>query len=212
MSTGIGTDNIEIFLTELDALFNIDFLTRMPKENHHALNIVRVGTSGSMQANIPAGAVLASEYALGLDILMVYYSPSQTPLESSLSALAKDRLNLPFMPYCTGGSAKLMEKLGGGLEKGITVTCPGFFGPQGRRVRLEPAIPDMFHLLGSLQMDGLSFTNFEMETAGYYALGRLLGHEVLSLNAIVANRIDQTFVSDPDQLMERLISHTLGKI
>src|SRR5690606_7550134 len=212
MSTGMGTDNIEIFMTELDALVNVDFHTRLPKNNHTSLNIVRVGTSGSMQPHIPAGALLASTYGIGLDTLMFFYQGSYSELEVNVGDAVQKALSLPFRPYCFKGSERLMDKLGKGLVHGNTVTCPGFFGPQGREVRLKPSIPDIIEKLSRVHLNDFALTNFEMETAGYYAMGRLLGHEVLSLNAIVANRITKEFSSDPLEIVERLIVHVLEGI
>ena len=212
MSTGMGTDNIEIFMNELDALVNVDFQTRLPKEKHTSLSIVRVGTSGSMQAHIPAGALLASVYGIGLDTLMQFYPGSYSDLETKVGAVVQEALSLPFKPYCLRGSEALLEKVGKGLIFGNTVTCPGFFAPQGRMVRIQPAIPDIIERLSRVQIHDFMLTNFEMETAGYYAMGRLLGHEVLSLNAIVANRITKEFAADPGEIVERLITHTLELI
>ena len=212
MSTGMGTDNIEIFMNEVDALVNVDFQTRLPKEKHTSLNIVRVGTSGSMQAHIPAGALLASVYGIGLDTLMQFYPGSYSDLETKVGTVVQEALSLPFKPYCVQGSEVLLEKVGMGLIFGNTVTCPGFFAPQGRMVRVRPAIPDIIERLSRVQVHDFMLTNFEMETAGYYAMGRLLGHEVLSLNAIVANRITKEFAADPGEIVERLITHTLELI
>ncbi|WP_200975777.1 nucleoside phosphorylase [Echinicola sp. 20G] len=213
MSTGMGTDNIEIFLTELDALVNIDLQNRKVKDKHTTLNIVRVGTSGSMREEIPAGALVASEYGVGLDTLMQYYAAETTSKEKEVAKGVQKALGLQFTPYCFHGSAILLDRLcKGGIEKGNTVTCPGFFGPQGREVRLKPAIPDIIERLAGVDVDGFRLTNFEMETAGYYAMGKMLGHEVLSLNAIVANRITKEFVDDPAAVVERLILHTLEHI
>lgn len=212
MSTGMGTDNIEIFMSEVDALVNVDFQTRLPKEKHTSLNIVRVGTSGSMQAHIPAGALLASVYGIGLDTLMQFYPGSYSDLETKVGTVVQEALSLPFKPYCVQGSEVLLEKVGMGLIFGNTVTCPGFFAPQGRMVRVRPAIPDIIERLSRVQVHDFMLTNFEMETAGYYAMGRLLGHEVLSLNAIVANRITKEFAADPGEIVERLITHTLELI
>ncbi len=211
MSTGMGTDNIEIFMTELDALVNIDFQTRLVKKKHKTLQIIRVGTSGSMRKEIPAGTMLASAFGIGLDTLMSFYHPQYSELELKVGDAIQKILNLTFRPYCIEGSGKLLEIFGKGLVYGNTVTCPGFFGPQGREVRLKPAIPDIIEKLGKIEVDGFQLTNFEMETAGYYALGRLLGHEVISLNAIVANRISHTYV-DAGAVIEKLILHTLGKL
>lgn len=212
MSTGMGTDNVEIFMTELDALVNVDFTTRLPKQEHTTLNIVRVGTSGSMRNDIKAGTKLASAYGIGLDTLMTYYRADYTAFEKEVASMVKSKLGLPFMPYCIQGSQKLLDKLSIGLIIGNTVTCPGFFGPQGREVRLKPAIPNIIERLGEVEIEGFKLTNFEMETAGYYAMGRMLGHEVLSLNAIVANRISLEFADDPGAIVEDLILHTLENL
>ena len=212
MSTGMGCDNIEIFLTELDALVNVDFKERKPKKEHTSLNIIRVGTSGSIQEGIPTGHLLVTQYAVGLDSLMAFYSCDYSELEKSISLAVQQSIGIPFLPYCIEGSSKLMKLFGEGLSIGNTVTCPGFYGPQGREVRLKPAIRDMIGKLSKVDIRGLSLTNLEMETSGYYAMGRLLGHEVISLNAIIANRITHEFATDPEFILERLIIHTLEKI
>jgi uridine phosphorylase len=212
MSTGMGTDNIEIFMTELDALVNIDLETRTIKENHSTLDIIRIGTSGSMRQEIPAGTLLASKFGIGLDSLMNFYQNNYTELESKVGLEVQKTLALPFTPYCVEGSKKLLQQLGHDLVIGNTVTCPGFFGPQGRRVRLQPAIPDIIEKLSNLSIDGFQLTNFEMETAGYYAMGRLLGHEVLSLNAIVANRITHEYATNGEEVIDQLVFSTLEKL
>lgn len=212
ISTGMGTDNIEIFMTELDALVNIDLKERVVKDEHTSLNIVRVGTSGSMRREIPEGSLLVSEYGIGLDTLMAFYKTDYTELEEKVAEKIQGSLGLGFRPYCIRGSKKLMQTVGKGLIIGNTVTCPGFFGPQGREVRVKPALPDFIEKLGNLKIGGMILTNFEMETAGYYAMGRLLGHEVLSLNAIIANRISKKFSKDPYGLVDQLIRHTLNEM
>lgn len=212
ISTGMGTDNIEIFMTEIDALVNIDLTTRIPKNNHTSLDIIRIGTSGSMQAEIPSGSLLASVFGIGLDTLMTYYITDFSDFERSVSKEIREKLNLPFTPYCVEGSQKLLNLLGNDLIHGNTVTCPGFFGPQGREVRLKPAIPNIIEQLSAINLDGFRLTNFEMETAGYYAMGRMLGHEMLSLNAIVANRITQEFAKDSYNIVDQLIVQTLEKL
>ncbi|WP_291785586.1 nucleoside phosphorylase [Cecembia sp.] len=212
ISTGMGTDNIEIFMTELDALVNVDFKTRLPKENHTSLDIIRIGTSGSMQKDIPAGSLLASAYGIGLDTLMAFYHTNYSDLEQKIGAIIQKELNLSFTPYCIQGSKKLLKKVGEGLFIGNTVTCPGFFGPQGREVRIKPAIPDIIEKLSNISLDDFRLTNFEMETAGYYAMGRLLGHEVMSLNAIIANRITHEFANNAYDIVDDLIIQTLDNI
>ncbi|MGY6741986.1 MAG: nucleoside phosphorylase [Cecembia sp.] len=212
ISTGMGTDNIEIFMTELDALVNVDFQTRLPKETHTSLDIIRIGTSGSMQKEIPAGSLLASAYGVGLDTLMAFYQTNYSPWEEKIGAIIQKELNLSFTPYCIQGSKKLLTKVGEGLFIGNTVTCPGFFGPQGREVRIKPAIPDIIEKLGNIQVDDFRLTNFEMETSGYYAMGRLLGHEVMSLNAIIANRITHEFANNAYEIVDQLIIQTLENL
>lgn len=211
ISTGMGTDNVEIFMTELDALFNVDFSTRLPKKKLTRLTIIRVGTSGGMQTSLSAGSLLASSFALGLDTLMAFYQLPQSREESSIALLVKERLDLPFHPYCVQGSEILLGRFAD-LPQGITVTCPGFYGPQGRVLRLSPQIPDMISTLSGLEVNPGSFSNFEMETAGYYAMGRLLEHDMLSLNAIVANRITHRFSKAPEKVVEKLITIALEKI
>ncbi|MDX5478265.1 MAG: nucleoside phosphorylase, partial [Cyclobacteriaceae bacterium] len=211
-STGMGTDNIEIFMTELDALVNIDLKTRLPKEEHTSLNIIRIGTSGSMRKEIPAGSLLASAYGIGLDTLMAFYKTDYSAIEEKIGLEIQKNLGLSFQPYCIEGSKKLLEQVGKGMLHGNTVTCPGFFGPQGREVRLKPAIPDIIEKLGSMDIDGFQLTNFEMETSGYYAMGRLLGHEVMSLNAIIANRITHEFTENAYGIVDRLIQQTLENL
>lgn len=212
MSTGMGTDNIDIFMTELDALANVDLAARIPKKKHTFLNIIRLGTSGSMQRNIPEGTLLASRYAVGMDSLMTFYQGRYTELEKKIGIAVQKQLSLPFAPYCVEGSSILLERFGKDILEGNTLTCPGFFGPQGREVRLKPGIPNLIEKLSLLRINNICLTNFEMETAGYYAMGRLLGHEVLSLNAIVANRVNKKFSPNPDEVVERLIAHVLNHI
>jgi uridine phosphorylase len=212
MSTGMGTDNVEIFMTELDALFNVDFKTRQPKSDHKQLRIVRVGTSGSMQSSLPEGSVLVSSMAVGLDTSMAFYTIPQTDLEHQIAEHVKKCLDLPFLPYCVAGSAKLLDRLVEGFSSGITVTCPGFFGPQGREVRLKPRMPTIFNQLGDNPFEKYTFTNFEMETAGYYAMAKMLGHEVLSMNAIVANRVSGRISDSPGLIIDNLIKRVLERL
>lgn len=212
MSTGMGTDNIEIFLNELDALVNIELPSRTIKEQKTRLNIIRIGTSGSMQSDIPVGSLLASEMAIGFDTLMCYYELEQTAQERSISQAVQSATGLPFAPYAITGSQKLKEKLAFDMLHGHTATCPGFYGPQGRTLRAKNGIPDFMDTLNQFRQDDFRLTNFEMETAGYYALGRLLGHEVLSLNAILANRVTQEFAADPGKIMDDLIQKVLDRI
>ncbi|WP_426491788.1 nucleoside phosphorylase [Hymenobacter sp. 102] len=218
ISTGMGTDNIDILMNELDALVNVDLVTREPRplEERISLRIVRVGTSGSLQADIPVGSMLASEHGVGLDSLMQFYPLVETGLEVEVATGIQQALQLPYRPYCVRGSDLLREQLGFDMVKGNTLTCPGFYGPQGRVLRLDLRLPTLiqeFQQFRHQSAEGeFRLTNFEMETAGYYALGRMLGHEVLSLNAIVANRATGEFAANSEQVVNDLIVKTLDRI
>ncbi|WP_439475068.1 nucleoside phosphorylase [Algoriphagus formosus] len=205
MSTGMGTDNIEILMTELDALVNVDLEHRTVNDQKKALKIIRLGTSGSMQADIPVGSLLASEVGIGMDTLMQFY-PSLAE-DQSIAELIRQELRLGFLPYQASASSDLLSKLDERFFKGVTLTCPGFYAPQGREVRLKPRFEDMISRLSSIESKGKRLTNFEMETAGYYAMGKLLGHEMLSLNAIVANRPKNEFDKNAAKTVDTLI-HT----
>lgn len=207
ISTGMGTDNIEILMTELDALVNVDLTTREIKTEKTSLQIIRIGTSGSMQADLPVGTLLASEVAIGMDTLMVYYP--ELAGDQSLAKAVQTELELTFLPYQAAASSLLLGKLEKDFVKGVTLTCPGFYAPQGREVRLKPRFDRMIERLSSLRIEDKRLTNFEMETAGYYAMGELLGHQMLSLNAIVANRPLKRFDSDADKTVDRLIQLAL---
>jgi len=212
ISTGIGTDNIEIFFTELDALVNIDLKTREPKSRKKKLKIIRIGTSGALQEDIPIGTHLASDYAIGLDNLMNFYDLPMDDLETGLAHDIQKKTGLPFMPYAVRGSVSLREQIGADMMKGNTVTCPGFYAPQGREVRVPIRFPKLLEDLNYYHKGDFWLTNFEMETAGYYAMGRLLGHEVLSVNALIANRIKNKFSKDPNKVVESLIKKVLERV
>ncbi|MDP4747991.1 MAG: nucleoside phosphorylase [Algoriphagus sp.] len=207
ISTGMGTDNVEILMTELDALVNVDLQTRQVKEKKTSLPIIRIGTSGSLQTDISVGTLLASEIAIGMDSLMAYY-PALSGTQDFAEAIQQE-LGLSFRPYQASASPKLLAKLDSAVTRGVTLTCPGFYAPQGREVRLKPRFDQLIERLAALQIKGRSLTNFEMETAGYYALGELLGHEVLSLNAILANRPLKKFDSAGEATVSKAIQLAL---
>lgn len=207
MSTGMGTDNIEILMTELDALVNVDLTTREIKSEKTSLQIIRIGTSGSMQEDVSVGTLLASELGIGMDSLMSYYP--ELDESQDIAKAIQSELALPFLPYQAAASSALLEKLDQDFVKGVTLTCPGFYAPQGREVRLKPRFDQMIERLAGLKIGEKRLTNFEMETAGYYALGKLLGHEMLSLNAIVANRPLKKFDQAADKTVDRLIQKAL---
>ncbi len=207
ISTGMGTDNVEILLTELDALVNIDLDTRLAKTDKTSLKIVRLGTSGSLQPDIAVGSLLASEIGIGLDTLMLFYPQLQG--NQDLAEAVQKELDLSFAPYQASASPELLSLAEKEFTKGVTLTCPGFYAPQGRHVLLKPRMEKMLERLAGLEVGGKRLTNFEMETAGYYALGELLGHQMLSLNAIVANRPLKKFDPEAGKTVDGLIRKAL---
>jgi uridine phosphorylase len=214
ISTGIGCDNVEIFLTEVDALVNIDLKTREPKSRKKKLKIIRIGTSGALQEDIPVGSHLVSEYAVGLDNLMEFYDFQMDSFEKMIAEDIQSKIGLPFKPYVVKGSDTLKTKIGFDMISGNTITSPGFYAPQGRKVRAATRFPKLLDSLNYYHNKSSEFwlTNFEMETATYYALGRMLGHEMLSVNAIIANRIKNKFSKDHDKIVDTLITKVLERI
>jgi uridine phosphorylase len=212
ISTGIGPDNIDITLNELDALVNIDFSSREIKASLKKLNIVRFGTSGSLQENIPVDSFVASSHGLGLDNLMNYYqyAAAEADLEIAKAFSVQTGLDQTIaIPYVFEGSKMLLDKFGPQFHKGITVTCPGFFGPQGRVLRLPLRAPGLINKLSHFSHNNLRITNFEMETSAIYGLGKMLGHECLSINVIIANRVRQEFSKDSEAAVENMIKNAL---
>jgi len=213
ISTGIGPDNIEIVFTELDALVNIDLKTREPKEQKKELKIIRIGTSGSLQEDIPVGAHLVSDYAVGLDNLLSFYDLPMDEEEAGIADEIHQKTGLPVRPYVVRGSEILRDQIAGtDMIKGNTVTCPGFYAPQGRTVRLPIRFPNLLDDLNYFHKGDFWLTNFEMETSAYYAFGKLMGHEVLSANAIIANRMKTNFSKDPHKIVDDLIRKVLDRV
>ena len=211
-STGIGPDNIDIVLNELDALVNIDFETRTIKENLTSLNIIRVGTSGSLQREIPVDSFVASTHGLGLDNLMNFYQHSSNEEEKQILHSFNTHTQLHHgisSPYITGAGMNLLKEFVDGFHSGITVTCPGFYGPQGRVLRMGLTQPQLIDSLTSFSFGQHRISNFEMETSAIYGMGKVLGHHCLSLSAIVANRISKEFSKDGAAAVENLIRKTL---
>lgn len=215
ISTGIGPDNIDIVMNELDALFNVDFETRTTKKEVTSLNIIRIGTSGSLQEHIPCDSIVMSQYGLGLDNMLRSYSIdaiSETEIEDAFITQTQWDLR-KGRPYVIAGSLKLVKQFeSDSIFKGFTGTVGGFYGPQGRVIRLEIQDPALNHKMDQFHFKGISMTNLEMETAAIYGLGKLLGHECLSLNAIIANRATGTFSEDPYKTVNALIEYTLHKL
>jgi len=215
VSTGIGPDNIDIVLNELDALVNIDFETRTIKEQLTSLNILRFGTSGSLQKEIPVDSFVVSTHGLGLDNLMNFYRTENNEEEKQLLQAFNTHSQLSsgnVSPYIQMASGYLLKHFTENYYHGITVTCPGFYGPQGRVLRLGLAYPQLIDNLTTFQFGNHQISNFEMETAAIYGLGKVLGHQCISLSAIVANRISKTFSKDGSQAMEHLIKQSLNII
>ncbi|CAN5160206.1 nucleoside phosphorylase [soil metagenome] len=214
VSTGIGPDNIDIVLNELDALANIDFETRTIKPQLQQLNIFRFGTSGSLQENIPVDSMVAGTHGLGLDNLLNFYRTENNDEEKQILQAFNTHTQLHsanLSPYISMGSAFLLKHFTE-YHQGITVTCPGFYGPQGRILRLGLAYPHLVDSLSSFSFGSHRVSNFEMESSAIYGLGKLLGHHCLSLNAIVANRIVKQFSKDGALAVENLIKKSLNII
>ena len=215
LSTGIGPDNIDIVLNELDALVNIDFGTQMIKDELSHLQIIRIGTSGSLQKDIPVDSFVASTHGLGIDNLLNFYRMEQNEEEKQLlhSFITQTQLQSKVsQPYITGAAASLIRHFVNNFHQGITVTCPGFYGPQGRILRLGLSHPDLIDRLTAFSFGAHRIGNFEMETSAIYGLGKLLGHHCLSLSAIVANRISGEFSRDGQAAVENLIRQSMDVI
>lgn len=212
VSSGIGPDNIDIVINELDALVNIDFETRTIKEDFTPLQIFRLGTSGALQEDIPLDTLVLGTMALGLDNLMHYYKHHENEIEQKIKDAFIQHVGLenkPIVPYVVDGCENLWQHFDDQYTKGITVTCPGFYAPQGRQLRLEPAIGNLIDQLPTFKSEGRRITNFEMETSAIYGLSKLLGHQYLSINTIVANRPLGTFTKDGAKSVEHMIETSL---
>ena len=215
LSTGIGPDNIDIALNELDALANIDFTTRTIKPNLTSLNVIRLGTSGSLQKDIPVDSFVAGTHGLGFDNVMHFYQTQNNNAETELLEAFKLHTGLTqgnVIPYVYGGSAALLQTFVNGYTQGITIGCPGFFGPQGRVLRLGLAYPGLIEKLTHFSHKKDFIANFEMESSAIYGLCRLMGHHSISLNVIVANRVAQQFSADSNRAVEKLIEHSLDML
>lgn len=214
ISTGMGTDNIDIVLTELDALANIDLTTRTVKKEHRALNLVRIGTSGALNPDIECGTFLASSFGLGVDGMLRYYDTGDLIREDIVEAFVHHtgwNVNLPY-PYCMPASPELLERIAYDMTKGITVSAPGFFGPQGREVRAKLKYPELNQKIETFSYDGTPITNMEMECSAIYGLGNLLGHRPLTVCLIIANRVTGKFMDSYHDQMEELCHTVLERI
>ncbi|NMH89527.1 nucleoside phosphorylase [Flavivirga algicola] len=215
ISTGIGPDNIDIVLNELDALFNIDLTTKVPKQTITSLNIIRIGTSGSLQKDIPIDSFLLSTFGLDLNGMLHAYQIDtiNTPdIEEAFIKHTNWHQN-KAKPIIIKNSDVLEKQFESNkTHKGLTATAGGFYGPQGRVLRLPVQDPDLNNKMDTFNFNGIRVTNLEMETSAIYGLAKLLGHHALSLNAIIANRASGTFSKNPAEVIENLIKYTLDKI
>lgn len=210
ISSGIGTDNIDIVMNELDALANINFETRQINKIKRSLNIIRLGTSGGLNKKIDVDSFLVSEYAIGLDGLAHFYKNNDV-LDEELSKMFFNKTNWSknhASPYSVKASNKLLNKFNN-FSKGITLTATGFYGPQCRNMRLKSSISDLENLIESIEYQGLNITNFEMETSALYFLGRSLGHNTLTICAILANRVSKKYSTKPIDTIDELINEVL---
>jgi len=215
LSTGIGCDNIDIVINELDALANIDLNKRTTKEKTRKLNIIRIGTSGALQKDIPVDSFILSTYGLGFDGLLGFYDHRNDNEEQLLQKAFLQQVPWPNgtnIPYFVKGSKTLMNQLGKGMHHGITATANGFYGPQGRSLRLNAKVPDLNEFLNQFEYKGHKITNFEMETSALYGLCALLGHEACTVCAIIANRFVKAYSKDYKKTVNQLIETVLQRL
>ena len=216
ISTGIGTDNIDIVMNELDALINIDLDNRIRKSKIRSLSIIRIGTSGALQGNIPIGSFLVSKKAIGFDGLLNYYKGlkniNEAPFEEAIIS------SIPWSkrfakPYVIPADEDLFQLFyGPNITEGYTISAPGFYAPQGRSLRLGINYPDWNHSIEKFSFNNQKITNFEMESSAIYGLSKLMGHKALTICAIIANRISQEYLSSYKSVMNDLIRYTLDKL
>ncbi|MCX7953623.1 MAG: nucleoside phosphorylase [Bacteroidales bacterium] len=215
LSTGIGTDNIDIVINELDALVNIDFNKKEIKENLTSLNLIRLGTSGGLQENITVDSFLVTEKAIGFDGLLNFYADNVKITDSDFEKALVKHLNWYYrlpLPYVVDASNELYNKLKGNNLSGVTISAPGFYGPQGRILRLSPIDPEINNKITNFEYNGYKITNYEMESSALYGLSKLLGHKALTICVIIANRITKTFSANYKESVKKLIEYTLHKL
>ena len=216
LSTGMGTDNIDIVVNELDAVANIDFKTRTPKTEHRTLNMVRLGTCGALQPEIGVeDSYVASRYAIGLDGLAYFYKEHNEVINKEMTdAFIRDMkypTDLP-KPYLVESSKELFDRLTAGYHQGITATSPGFYGPQGRSLRLELTYPQINPDIEKFNYNGWKVCNFEMESSALFSLGKMLGHNCLTICVAIANRVTEKFSANYHPYVEKLIENTLERL
>lgn len=215
LSTGMGCDNIDIVMTELEAAANLDLQTGERRPQHRVLRLVRMGTCGGLQPDLPAGTLVASRYAVGLDGLLHYYVHQDHDLENEMATAFATHVRLSegmARPYAAQGSDTLLHLIADDLRQGITVTAPGFYAPQGRNVCIPPQIPDLTDRLSSFAWKGYKVANLEMETSAIYGLSRLMGHEALTVCLVIANRLAGSFLNDYHDEMRKMIGLVMEKL
>ncbi len=215
LSTGIGTDNIDIVINELDALCNIDLQSRTIKTKHKSLNLIRIGTSGSLQADIPVDTPVASQKSIGFDGLLNFYEGCNSVSDGQIVDKFIEHTNWHnhlARPYIVECSESLLNKVAGEMHKGFTISAPGFYGPQGRVLRLPLKDNDLNTKISSFEYENLKINNFEMESSAIYGLSKLLGHEALTVCNIIANRIRKEYSGDYKKSMSKLIEYVLDKL
>ncbi len=216
LSTGMGTDNLDIVMNELDALANIDLKARIPKKEHRSLNLIRLGTCGALQPEISVeDSYVATRYAIGLDGLIYFYEKHKEVNEIGFRDAFIEQMDYPKdlpLPYVVEGSKSLFDRLAEGYYHGVTATAPGFYGPQGRTLRLQLSYPENNRKIESFNYQGWRVCNFEMESSALYGLGKMMGHNCLTICVVVANRVTEKFATDYHPYVKKLVLKTLERL
>jgi uridine phosphorylase len=215
ISSGIGCDNIDIVLNELDALVNVDLETGAAISEPRSLNFVRIGTTGGLQGDIPVGSFIATGKAVGFDGVLHFYEGYEWCLDHMFADALASHLEWPdtlAYPYAVDADPTLLERVAAGMRKGVTISSPGFYGPQGRRLRLEPFDSEINDNIGSFRFTGEVITNYEMESSAIYGLSKLMNHSALTICVVIANRITGEFLSDYKPAMKTLAQHVLDAL
>jgi len=215
LSTGIGPDNIDIALNEIDALVNIDFAARTINDQKKSVSIIRMGTCGSLQGEVGVNELVAGTHGLGIDNVLHFYERENNEEEIAILAAFEKHTSInahKIQPYIATASANLIKHFTEGYSHGITVTCPGFYGPQGRILRLPLKMPNLVDQMTSFRYGQHRIANFEMETSAIYGLCNLLGHQCLSINVIIANRVKKEYSKDMGKAVDHMIQKSLGII
>jgi len=215
LSTGIGPDNIDIALNEIDALVNIDFAARTINDQKKSVSIIRMGTCGSLQGEVGVNELVAGTHGLGIDNVLHFYERENNEEEIAILAAFEKHTSInahKIQPYIATASANLIKHFTEGYSHGITVTCPGFYGPQGRILRLPLKMPNLVDQMTSFKYGQHRIANFEMETSAIYGLCNLLGHQCLSINVIIANRVKKEYSKDMGKAVDHMIQKSLGII